>query len=449
MIHQWQYHSNLYENWEITRLSDGYYTIKSLYNNNYIGISSTKTGEDNIKLFSSISPQTMWSILSDSSDRYYFVPYYSIDLMLVAPNSSVGAELQLTDTISSNNYEKWELIIQVQYSGTYWLQNIETERFASPYGPYLDDGTPINQWDFSTRESRKWLFERQSDYFYTIKNQDTQKYLGFKEYSDGTILIEQFSSIQDCTKWKMYVSTDKTLVFTPRGYEPFSYSLSVDPSYNNVGSALVLISYTDNTNYKDCWKLTEVRPYLGSISMTWHSDSSSIGYWDLSESNDTLNVYMYNIDSEDSSFSFISNTYNAMNQWSNALDITLARVSDTSNAEIKAYGGTREQIESQSGRNNTTWTGLSVYSTTAHGVMNLNDGNKLITIHEMNAATVYVIKRSDNDAVIKTCTHEFGHSLGYLGHAPNATDVMYSGAHSSYTLKAAESNHLRAIYLLY
>ena len=136
MIHQWQYHSNLYENWEITRLSDGYYTIKSLYNNNYIGISSTKTGEDNIKLFSSISPQTMWSILSDSSDRYYFVPYYSIDLMLVAPNSSVGAELQLTDTISSNNYEKWELIIQVQYSGTYWLQNIETERFASPYGPF-------------------------------------------------------------------------------------------------------------------------------------------------------------------------------------------------------------------------------------------------------------------------------------------------------------------------
>jgi hypothetical protein len=40
LIHEWVYHTNMSENWEISDTSDGYYTIKSLYSNKYIGVTA-------------------------------------------------------------------------------------------------------------------------------------------------------------------------------------------------------------------------------------------------------------------------------------------------------------------------------------------------------------------------------------------------------------------------
>ncbi len=449
MIHQWRYHVGRQANWKIEKQDDGYYTIKSLYKDKYIGVANTSVGVANINLYSSISNQTKWVILKNSSGQLTFVPKNNIGLMLYAPNTSVGTELQLTSTNVSNNYNKWTLIMQIQNTDTNLIQNIETRRFASPYGPYTDDGTRIHQWDFSTSSARRWIFEKQSDYFYTIKDKYTQKYMGIAEDENGNIYIEQYSTIEDCTKWKLYKSSSNNVVITPKGYEPFSYAISVDPSYNNVGTVLKLVAYTDNGNYKDEWQLITDRTYLGSLSTTWHSDSSSVGYWDLDGTAKSINVYVEKLNSSDSSFYFYNGTDEAMEQWETLLGINFTEISDEDSANICVYGGTREQIEDHGNRTGTTWTGLSTTWFSTQGMMNVNNGNEIITIRKITKSRIDIISRTDTNAVRKCIAHEFGHSLGYAGHAPNTTDVMYAYSHGSYTLKTLESAHIKVIYVLY
>lgn len=449
MIHQWTYHVNLQENWEITKLDDGYYTIRSLYKDKYIGVANTRLGVDNINLYSSVSNQTKWVILKNSTGQYTFVPYNNIAYMLCAPNNLTGEELQLTNNNLSNNYNKWILIEQVQNSNTNLIQNIETRRFASPYGPYLDDGTRIHQWDFSTSSARRWIFQKQSDYFFTIKDKYTQKYMGFAEDEDGSIYIEQFSSISDCAKWKMYKSSSENLVFTPKGYEPYSYAISVNPSYDNVGSILKLIPYTDDTNYKDEWQLITDRTYLGSLSTTWHSDSRSVGYWDLDGTLESIDIYSKKLNAGELSFYFTAGTNEAIRQWEDLLNINIDKVYNEDSADIRIYGGTREQIEDIGGFSGTTWAGLSKYWFSYQGIMNINGGNEIVNICRISSSLIHIISRTDTDSVRMCIAHELGHSLGYFGHAPYSTDVMYAYLHGSYTLKTLESNHIKAIYLLY
>jgi len=81
------------------------------------------------------------------------------------------------------------------------------------------------------------------------------------------------------------------------------------------------------------------------LTTTWHSDSSSVGYWDLDGTAKSINVYVEKLNSSETAFYFNSGTNEAIDQWENLLNIGFSRVYDEDSANIKVYGGTRDQIE--------------------------------------------------------------------------------------------------------
>lgn len=95
-VYQWSYSRNVQARWTITRQSDGYYTIQSKYGNQYyVGISSTSTGINNIKLYSSISDNTRWKIYAKSTGELFIEPKTAPGKVLYSPSDGEGKALKL------------------------------------------------------------------------------------------------------------------------------------------------------------------------------------------------------------------------------------------------------------------------------------------------------------------------------------------------------------------
>ncbi len=111
-VHQWTAHTGLQEKWTLQRQSDGYYTIRSQYDKKYyVGISSTSTGENNIKLYSSVTDSTRWKIYEDSSGEFVLEPKTATGKVLYVPNSSTGTKLQLSNLSASvSGRNKWNVL---------------------------------------------------------------------------------------------------------------------------------------------------------------------------------------------------------------------------------------------------------------------------------------------------------------------------------------------------
>lgn len=130
-VHQWTSHIGLQEKWTIQKQSDGYYTIRSEYGNRYyVGVSSSSTGENNIKLHSTVSDSTKWKIFEDNLGYVILEPKTAPGKVLYAPNTGIGTELQLSlMSVSVSNRNHWRVL----NIGTY---------FAQVYN-YFDDGYSV------------------------------------------------------------------------------------------------------------------------------------------------------------------------------------------------------------------------------------------------------------------------------------------------------------------
>lgn len=115
-VHQWTSHTGEQQKWLIQKQSDGYYTIRSQYGNNYyVGIYTMNTGEDNIRLFPSISDVTRWNIYITAAGEYIFEPKLALGKSLYAPDDSSGTEMRLAWMGTGENNDKW-LVYPYTYS---------------------------------------------------------------------------------------------------------------------------------------------------------------------------------------------------------------------------------------------------------------------------------------------------------------------------------------------
>lgn len=117
-VHQWNFHANIQARWKLQKQSDGYYTIRSEYGNKYyIGVSSTNTGTDISKLYTSISDNTRWKIYRNSSGELFLEPKLAPGKVLCVPNANIGAVLQLIRANSVPATGRWRGV-EIKYSFT-------------------------------------------------------------------------------------------------------------------------------------------------------------------------------------------------------------------------------------------------------------------------------------------------------------------------------------------
>jgi hypothetical protein len=193
---------------------------------------------------------------------------------------------------------------------------------------------------------------------------------------------------------------------------------------------------------------------LRPVWRVWHADDNRACYWNTN----TVRVYSIRLGEVSNNFNFYTHMDNALATWNNALPISVVATTTTSNANVFAYGGTRERITEHNGPFSAAWQGFAVV--TPGTTVGAFPGNPGATVSRISAARMYVVqptpiiwRPNDTNRVRMVATHELGHSLGWIGHSLNVSankdDVMWASAHTNSTLSSNERHHLRQIYAHY
>lgn len=177
---------------------------------------------------------------------------------------------------------------------------------------------------------------------------------------------------------------------------------------------------------------------LGTLSY-WYSDS--IARWDKS----SINVYTNKLNSN-GYFYFLNGINHGCDQWDDALGITLNYGSTYTSAPIKFYGGTKDEVSAYGDFTITSSTnGVTILTVSVEGTWKY--GNTTKTGYLLSSAVGCIIdKDHTTDEYKKTCTHELGHALGWVGHSSNSSDIMYSLGSSVTSLTTRDSKHLSQVY---
>ena len=125
IIHQWDLHGYNQERWIFKYRSDGYYTIKSVYSNLYVGIenaSSLSGAAVKQYAYSSSNDSLLWKVTKLSNGAYTLTPKsgesYNRVLSVYNSGDSNGTDLvQYTYTNDSNYKDEWLLIRMLPTSG--------------------------------------------------------------------------------------------------------------------------------------------------------------------------------------------------------------------------------------------------------------------------------------------------------------------------------------------
>ena len=175
------------QKWYFKRQSDGSYSIKNMYSGNYLDIeNSGNIDHENIQVWSGgAGNKQNWFVYSYNGG-YRLVPRSSekdLKAMDIGDDIKDGANLQLYHAVSNNN--AWQTFLIIKDMGE--KQDLGTE-FTASIVPKSNsklalevtgtgNGSNVQLGTKSNVDSQKWIFTRQSDGSYSIKNKNAEKYL--------------------------------------------------------------------------------------------------------------------------------------------------------------------------------------------------------------------------------------------------------------------------------
>jgi len=171
-----------------------------------------------------------------------------------------------------------------------------------------------------------------------------------------------------------------------------------------------------------------------NIYITWYSDAYEVGYW--SEAPKTMFTNL--------STSFNISTYvnNAVTTWNRA-GISSAITTTPSNANIRFYGGTRTQLNAVGFWYTDDMVGL----TALDEITNVGTVNNYCTLYEFTKTSASMCNELNTEADNKQLAlHEYGHALGWIGHATTTSDVMYKSVNGVTSLTTRDKQQLKQVY---
>lgn len=341
----------------------------------------------------------------------------------------VGATFSGTTT-----YWYRPVTIEESLEGTCYFYNKQYEK----YYMQIDDGASASEEGaimelhmYNGGDDQKWILEYVSDGYYKIVSQTNGKVITAPNYLNDAVTLQLYSGA-DTQQWKFISVGDGTYHISPR-FSPSSYlaaSDGLDTELFIKGRNVEL--RTSQSDFKDEWDV---------LMFEWNSDSTNAGYW---ETNPTL----YREKFDTSSYFYFNNGNNsAVDQWSNALDISFPSASEDE-AKIKSYGATRSYFSTYMGKTfDTNTAGLTDYSWYTSDYETLNFDGSTKNIYCMAGATIYILSEGyDNETQMNIVVHEFGHALGCFGHSPDSTDVMYAYCQPQYVLTRRDIGQLKFFY---
>jgi len=181
-----------------------------------------------------------------------------------------------------------------------------------------------------------------------------------------------------------------------------------------------------------------------------------VGFWP-----ETIRVYSRTVGESAANFPFVESVRDSINAWFTALDVPIVSITSESNAQIRAFGGTREAIRIATNATNANldaagWAepmprvpvGTVTVDGVTRNVYQFSGYTRIFTLE----CRVFELAEEFNDDVARLTLlitmHELGHVLGFWGHSPAASlqDVMHANAWHGPVLQPREIQHLRQIY---
>ncbi len=146
---------------------------------------------------------------------------------------------------------------------------------------------------------------------------------------------------------------------------------------------------------------------------SWYSNGNDVGYWSISPK-----VYFTNL----------SNSMNISQYVSSAVDKWEAKGIDSSitttpfNSNINFYAGTMAELNAVGFAYTTGINGLTQFDSKTYMTL----ANSYYKIYKVEGVSSSTAREAGSEYYENVTLHEYGHSMGWMGHSDNSGSVMYS-----------------------
>lgn len=136
----------------------------------------------------------------------------------------------------------------------YYIRNVGTNKYADVKGPSTSSGALIHQWDFHTSNQEKWIIEYvpNSGGYIRFKSAYSNLFLGIDP--SNTTVVKQYEA-NNYTSWKIDRTSSGNYILTNKATENSNNVLSVPLGTPTNGTNLTQLTYTNNLDYNDEWRI--------------------------------------------------------------------------------------------------------------------------------------------------------------------------------------------------